>query len=121
MKRMKAGTTKFFHDRAVLLLLSINAFLTLLVAVSVLFRLQGGGDGFIVQYRGNLGISAFKTGGVEQIISFVLFALLVFIAHGLLSWRSYSIRRQLAVVILALGTLLLLICLIVSDSLLTLR
>ncbi len=118
---MKADTTKYFHDRWVLLLLSANAFLTLLTVVSVLTRLQGGGDGFIVQYRGNLGISAFKTGGVEQIISFVAFALLVFGIHAFLSWKTYQIRHQLSVVILVLGFLLLLTGVIVSDSLLTLR
>lgn len=116
-----SATTKFFHDRVVLLLLSVNAFLTLLTAFSVLTRLQGGGDGFIVQYRANLGISAFRTGNVDQIIAFAIFAFLVFAIHGVLSWRTYGIRRQLSLVILALGTLLLVLGVIVSNALLALR
>lgn len=114
-------SSKYFHDRIVLLLLSVNAFLVMLTAVSVLFRLQGGGDGFIVQYRANLGISAFKTGNVDQIIMFVVFAFAVFTIHGLIAWRTYDIRRQLSVVVLLLGSLLLLLGAIVSDALVALR
>ena len=119
MNRM-ANATKYFHDRLVLLLLSVNGFLAVLTTLSVLFRLQGGGEGYIVQYRANLGISAFKNGTVEQILSFVAFAVLVFLIHVALSWRTYGIRRELSVLILALGSLLLLIGAIVSDALLAL-
>jgi hypothetical protein len=114
-------STKYFHDRLVLLLLSANAFLMVLTSLSVLFRLQGGGDSFIVQYRANLGISAFQPGSVSQLLSFVAFAVLVTVAHAMLSWRAYPIRRELSVLILGFGTLLLLIGVIVSDALLALR
>jgi hypothetical protein len=114
-------STKYFHDRLVLLLLSVNAFLTLLTTLSVLFRLQGGGDNFIVQYRANLGISAFQPGSVGQILSFVAFAAITFAIHAVLSWRAYFIRRELSLLVLVLGTLLLLLCVIVSDALLALR
>jgi hypothetical protein len=114
-------STKYFHDRLVLLLLSANAFLMVLTALSVLFRLQGGGDSYIVQYRANLGISAFQPGSVNQIISFVIFAVIVFAAHAVLSWRTYPIKRELSVLVLALGTLLLLLSVIISDALLALR
>ncbi len=120
MKQMLT-TTKFFHDRLVLLLLSSNAFLTLLTALSVLFRLQGGSEGFIVQYRANLGIKAFKTGSIDQILSFVAFAVLIFAIHAVLAMRTYNIRRELSIMILGLGTLLLVIGVIVSDALLAIR
>jgi hypothetical protein len=113
--------TKYFHDRLILLLLSANAFLTLLTTLSVLFRLQGGGDNFIVQYRANLGISAFQPGSVGQILSFIFFALVAFAVHAVLSWRTYYIKRELSVLVLGLGTLLLLLAVIVSDALLALR
>jgi hypothetical protein len=115
------SANKFFHDRLVLLLLSVNSFLAVLGVLSVLFRLQGGGDNFIVQYRAQLGISAFKPGSVSHVLAFAGFALLVLIVHTLLSWQVYHIKRQLAVLILALGSLLLVINLIVSNALLTLR
>lgn len=116
-----ANVNKYFHDRIVLLLLSANAFLTVLTTLSVLFRLQGASDSFIVQYRSNLGTGAFQPGGVDQILSFVAFALVLFGIHTALSWRTYPIRRELSIVILGMGTLLLLLCVIVSDALMALR
>jgi hypothetical protein len=115
------SANKFFHDRLVLLLLSVNSFLAVLGVLSVLFRLQGGGDSFIVQYRAQLGIGAFKSGSVSHILAFVGFAVLVLIVHTLLSWQTYHIKRQLSVLILALGSLLLVINIIVSNALLTLK
>jgi len=103
------------------LLLSVNAFLALLAVLSVLLRLQGGGEGFIVQYRASLGISAFKTGDMGDILIFIAFALAVLLIHAGLSYRTYAIRRQLSLLVLALGTLLLGLCVIVSNALLALH
>lgn len=116
-----ATTKKFFHDRLVLLLLSVNAFLALLAVLSVLLRLQGGGEGFIVQYRSNLGIRALKEGDVGQILPFIAFALVVLLVHSVLSYRAYPIRRQLSVLVLSLGTLLLSLSIIVSSALLAMH
>lgn len=116
-----SSATKYLHDRLVLLFLSTNAFLTVLTVLSVLFRLQGGSDSFIVQYRSNLGTGAFKPGSVGQILMFIVFALVVFGIHTALSWRTYAIRRELSIVILVLGTLLLMLAVIISDALLALR
>lgn len=115
------AATKYFHDRLVLLLLGVNSFLMLLTVLSVLFRLQGGGDGYIVQYRANLGISAFKTGSVSHLLGFMAFALFVLVFHAALSWRTYHLHRYLAVLVLGLGTLLLVLGLVVSNALLTLH
>jgi len=115
------SVTKYFHDRLVLLLLSTNAFLTLLTVLSVLFRLQGGSESFIVQYRSNLGTSAFEPGSVDQILMFMAYAVVIFGVHTALSWRTFAIRRELSILVLLLGTLLLLLCVIVSDALLALR
>lgn len=113
---------KYFQDRAVLLILSVNVFLTLLASLTVLFRLSDvGGHGFIVQYRGNLGVSGFQSGSVVDLIDFIIFAVLVFVIHVGLSLRVYDIRRQLAVVVLALGSLLLIVSTIVGNALLALR
>jgi len=115
------SANKYFHDRIVLLFLSANSFLALLTILSVLFRLQGGGDNYIVQYRANLGISAFQQGSVDQILSFIAFAVVTFAIHAVLSWRTYGVRRELSLLILGSGTLLLLISVIISDALLALR
>lgn len=117
-----AAAKSYFQDRLVLLLLSVNAFLTILATLVILFRIgSGGGSEFIIQYRQNLGISAFKTGGAINLVAFVAFAFIVMTVHSVLSWRSYHIRRQLSLTILALGVVLLLLCIIVSNALLALR
>src|SRR5216117_1722487 len=115
-------TKKYFHDRTILLLLGVNIFLAFLVIVSVLFRLQlGGGTGFIVQYRANLGIDQYKAGSVANLLSFIGFAMVILGTNVVLSHQTYHIRRQLAILILTLGVLLLLLCVIVSNALLALH
>lgn len=112
----------FFHDRVVLLLLSINTFLALLGSLLILLRLDSSRpDGYIVQYRANLGLSAFKSGGASTLVSFILFSLLILAFHTVLSMRIYPIRRHFAIAILALALLLLMLSIIVSNALLVLR
>ena len=114
--------TKYFHDRLILLLLSVNVFLTFLTTIFILLRLSANhGNGYFVQYRADVGISAFKTGSVTELLSFIIFAFLVLAAHTVLSVRSYHIHRQLAVITLGLGSLLLILAFIVSNALLVLR
>lgn len=109
----------YFHDRAVLLLLSINSFLTLLCTTLVLLRLDfGRPDGYIVQYRANLGLNAFRSGGTSAILAFIAFALLVMGLHTVLSMRMYHYRRHFSIVILGMGMLLLSLAVIVSNALL---
>jgi len=114
---------KYLHDKFVLLLASINIFLALLCAVLILLRLGvgQGSEGYIVQYRANLGISAYKTGSVTTILSFVLFAFFVATTNVILSIRTYHLRRELALTLLGLGALVLLLAVIVSNALLVLR
>jgi hypothetical protein len=117
-----ATSRKYFHDHAVLLLLSINAFLALAASLFVLLRLSAGhGNGYIVQYRPSLGINAFKTGSVTELLGFIGFALVVLVVHVMLSMRSYHVHRQLAITILSMGILLLVLSIIVSNALLVLR
>lgn len=103
--------------------MSGNIFLAFLCTVLVFLRLNigQGSDGYIVQYRSNLGISAFKTGSVTELLSFVVFALLVIVFGMILSVRTYSIRRELSITILASGILLLLLATIVSNALMVLH
>lgn len=117
--------TQYLHDRLILLLLSINVFLAFATSIFVLLQLSTNhGNGYIVQCRdcSNVAnINRFTNGSVLELLSFIGFALLVLVIHVLLSLRTYHIHRQVAVVILALGILLLLLTLIVSNALLVLR
>ncbi len=117
-----ATSKKYFHDHLILLLLSTNIFLAFTTIVLVLVRLSSGrGSSYITQYRSPLGINAFQTGSVSELLSFVLFALLIATVHTVLSMRIYKVHRHLAVVVLALGILLLLLAIIISNALLALR
>lgn len=120
-----ATPKKYFHDHVVLLLLSVDAFLTLLASAFVLLRLSSGhGNGYIVQCRdcsNPLAINKFTTGSVAELLSFIAFAFLVLAVHTVLSMRAYHIHRQLAITILGLGILLLVLTIIISNALLMLR
>jgi hypothetical protein len=113
----------YFHDKMVLLLGSINAFLAAACTLLVLLRIGvgQGSNGYIAQYRANLGINRFKTGDVIDLLSFIAFALIVLVFNILLSMRTYPLRRELSLVVLGLGALLLLLATIVSNALLVLR
>lgn len=113
---------KYIHDKLVLLLVSISTFLTFLCVALVLLRagIGQGVDGYIVQYRANLGLSAFQKGSITPIVSFIFFALAMLVINVALSIRAYPLRRTLSLTILALGILILLLSIIVSNALLAL-
>ena len=114
---------KYLHDKLVLLLLSANIFLALLCTILIFLRLNigQGSEGYIVEYRSNLGISAFRVGGVIGLISFAGFAIMLAALNVALSVRTYRIRRELALSVLAAGVLLLLLATIVSNALVVLH
>ena len=117
-----ANTRTYFRDHFVLLLLTVNAFLALFAASFVFLKLSAShSNSYIVQYRSNLGVSAFRTGGVSEIASFGIFAILILGLNIVLSVRTYSINRNLAVIILSIGILLTALDIIVSNSLLVLH
>ena len=120
-----AVSKKYFQDHFVLLLLSINAFLAIAGSILMLVRLSASqGSTYIVQCRDCSNILAtdkFTYGGVTGLLSFVAFAALVLAVHAMLSLSAYKVHRPLAITILALGILLLLLTIIVSNALLVLR
>lgn len=117
-----ATPKKYIRDHVVLLLLSVNAFVALFSIFWVLIKLSGSRTGdYIVQYRQHIGISAFKTGDVSALLSFIGFVLVIAVFNVVLSMRTYPLRRQLALAVLALGILLQVLAFIVSNALLVLR
>lgn len=119
---MEATSRKYFQDKLILLLVSSNIFLAFLCAALIFLRLgQGAGEGYILEYRSNLGISAFARGNITGILSFVGFALATAAINVFLSVRTYHIKRVLSILILGSGILLLVLTIIVSNALLVLR
>ncbi|MHB1864973.1 MAG: hypothetical protein ACYCPS_02295 [Candidatus Saccharimonadales bacterium] len=120
-----AISSKFFRDHYILLLLTINVFLFLVVAVFVIVRLSGlHSSSYIVQCRNCSDPTAtnkYLVGGVSGLLSFIVFSLVVLVINITLSLKSYNIHRQLAIAILSLGILLQVLTLAVSNALLVLR
>lgn len=112
---------KYFHDRFVLLMLTINSFLTLLITASILLRLGDTNDIYIKSYRGNLGLSGYEAGGLGQILSFIIFAGFVLVMQFVLSLKVYHLRKQVAWTVMILSSLLLILSLIIANALLELR
>lgn len=114
---------RYLHDKFILLLVSGNIFLAFLSVVLIFLRLNigQGSDGYIVQYRSNLGISAFTTDGINGIIAFAVFAALTLALDVALSIRTYRIRRELALAVLISGIVLLILSIIVSNALMVLH
>lgn len=112
---------KYFHDRIILLLATINLCLAVVTSVLILLRFSAGHSGaYFVQYRANLGLNAYKTGSSLELLSFIVFAVLVLAGHLVISMRLYTVRREYSVAVLAAGTLLLVLGLVVSNALLML-
>ena len=112
---------KYFHDRFVLLMLTINIFLTFVIVAMILFRLGDTNNSYIQAYRSNLGLNAYSVGNVGQIISFAVFAVAVLVGQFIISLRLHAIRKHAAWTIMLMSMLLLILCLIISNRLLSLR
>lgn len=113
----------YLQDKLVLLLLSANIFLAFLCAALIFLRLNfgQGAEGYIIEYRSNLGISAFTVGGISGLIYFAGFAVLLVVINIVLSIKTYRIRRELSLSVLVAGLLLLVLAIIVSNALMVLH
>jgi len=112
----------YLHDKVVLLLIALNFFLAFLCSSLIIWRLSSGQTGdYIVQRRANLGIDQYTQGNIVPILSFIVFAVLILVLHVVLSAKAYTIQRQLSIIILSFGLLLLLAATIVSNALLALH
>jgi hypothetical protein len=112
---------KYFNDRFVLLMLTVNIFLAFVCVAMILLRLGDTSNSYIQAYRSNLGLNAYSVGDVGQIISFAVFSIAVLVGQLFISMKMYSIRKEVAWMVLILAGLLLFLSLIVSNSLLQLR
>lgn len=110
---------KYFQDRMIVLLLSINASLVILSSLFILLRLGSHTSSlYVIQYRGNRFVDSIESGGAVTFIEFIVFMIFVAVFHFALSRRVYNIRRRFATYILAMGTLLIILATVVSNALL---
>jgi hypothetical protein len=116
-----ATSKKFFNDHLVLALVSVNVFLAIACCLFILLRLSTGHGLATIQYRETVGINQYKTGSIVDLVALAVFAIVTLISNIALSLGIYKINRQLAIVILTLGILLLVLTAIVSNALLVFR
>ncbi len=113
---------RYIHDRLILALLTANCFFAALTSVLISLRLDSArGDGYIIQYRPSLGLSAYQKGSGINLMGFAVFAVFVLAFHIVLSVKVYGIRRQFSVVILGMALLLIVMSLVISNALLLLH
>ena len=115
------SSKKYFHDRFVLLMLTVNVFLTLVCVAAILLRLGDTSNSYIESYRANLGLNAYAVGGAEQIISFAVFAVAVLVGQFYISLKLYHVRKEISWIMMVLGMLLLVLAVVISNALLQLR
>lgn len=115
-----SNVRSFFYDRFILFVLTINGFLTLVSVVSILLRLGSSEGVYVHSYRSNLGLGGISVGGASEIISFVIFAVGIFVASLFLAIKFHKIRKVSAWLVLLMTTFLLILNLIVANSLLDL-
>ena len=116
-----ATEKKYFHDKLVLLILSANGFLAIIGTVMLLLRLGSSSPNYrIIQYRSDLGLSAFKNGTALSLYAFIVYIWIIVIINAILSYKTYHIRRDYSIVVLGLGLLLIVLSMIVSNALIVL-
>jgi hypothetical protein len=115
---------KYIYDKLVLSLLSAMIFLALAAIASIMLQL-GSGKGineYYTEYRQGPHHSIrgdfSPTGSVWVMLQFVWFIGIVAVASAVLSYRTYHIKRQIPIIVLSFGVLIMLLTLIVSNVLL---
>lgn len=118
------ATKKYLYDKLVLFLLSVVIFLTVAVIISVLLRV-GSGQGisdYYIEYRQgphhSPGGDFSPTGNIWAILNFVWFSLITAVTTAVLSIKAYRVKREISVVVLSFGALLVFLALIISNVLL---
>jgi heme/copper-type cytochrome/quinol oxidase subunit 3 len=115
--------TKYFHDRSVLLLLIINSVLVIAGVLFVLFHLDASkGSTYIIQCRMcDTAAHEFNGGSAFDMSGFIFFLLITSGFAVFTSRRVYNERRNVALAILVMTSLLAIFAVIVSYSLFSLR
>lgn len=113
---------KFFHDRVVLLLLTVLAVLLTAGVSLVLLKFDlSKNPTTIVAFRPNVIGNNYVSGRPIDIYSLAFFMALTSAGAALLSAHVYEVRRYLSIFILGTSVLLLVLSVIVANSLISLQ
>ena len=113
---------KFLHDRLVLLLVTVMAVLLAIGILSVLIRFDiSKNPTTIVAWRPNISGSSYQSGKPIDIYILAAFMAIIAAAAVVLGSRIYSLRRSIALFILASANFLLILSAIVANALISLQ
>ncbi len=120
-----AKIKSFYRDHYVLLLCSLNIFLTIILTVFISIRLiSTNSPSYIVQCRNctdPTALNKYTSGSYITFISFIVFGVFILIFNLFLSYKTYNLRKGLSITILYLGILLEILSLIISNALFILK
>ena len=111
----------YFHDRFILLVLSINTFLAGALILTALLALNDSAAGYIREYRSNLGLDGYEAGGIKDVLAFAVFAVILYIFQIYSSTKIYHIRKHISLMILLLTMVIYIFALLTINALLGLR
>jgi len=118
---MSKSPNPYLHDRRILLALTINTFLLIVCVIVALLPLTDANGTIIAEYRSNLGLDGYKVGSSLDMISFGVFAIIVYAVQLYSSIKLYEKQKSISLIALLLGTVLLVFTLIVCNALIELR
>ena len=113
---------KFLHDRTAMILLTLVSGLVVIGVSIVLLRFDvSKNPTTIVAYRPNISGSAYQSGQPLDIYMLAAFMIVIAASSVVLSARIYTIRRAIAIFILASAAFLLLLASRVAWSIISLQ
>ncbi len=113
---------KFFHDRIILLLITVLAMLLAAGVSLILLKFDASNNpATIVAFRPNVIGNNYVSGHPIDIYSLAVFMVLTSAGAALLSAHIYEVRRYLSIFILATSVLLMILSVIVANSLISLQ
>jgi len=113
---------KFLHDRLMLSLVTLLAGLMAIGATSVLIRFDvTKNPTTTAAYRQNLVGIYYQSGKPIDIYILAVFMVLTAAAGALLAYRTYNLRRQIALFLLVSANFLLILSIIVANALISIQ
>jgi hypothetical protein len=112
---------KYFQDRVVLLLLSLDVIISLLASLIISLKLSNLPSNYypITQGRFPDYLKIYNHGSVASLYSIVIFILLMLFINIFLSYKTYTHKRDYSLVILSFGILLVVLAYLVSQTLIS--
>lgn len=113
---------KFLHDRLVLLLITALATLTAIGVSTVLIRFDvSKNPTTTAAYRQNLVGIYYQSGKPIDIYALAIFMIFSAAAAVVLAYRTYNLRKQISVMLLAMSNFLVILAIIIANALISIQ